>query len=126
MSRIARVRHNQILSGRLQLHSNSRQTSLKKRRLLPLSLCYGLQLSQRKKQREICAMEFRYQVIKAWSQVLIHPRETTLTSAPLRQGPRCEIHTQEKSFWCPEAAWIPPQKIFRIIWVCCTSGCRIR
>jgi len=33
-------------------------------------------------------MEFRYQVVKVWSQVLIHPRETTLTSAPLRQDLR--------------------------------------
>src|SRR6476620_9234763 len=87
VSRIARVRHNQILSGRLQLQSNSRQTSLKKRRLLPLSLCCGLKLSLRKKQKEICRTEVRYQVIKAWSQVLIHPRGITLTSAVLRLDP---------------------------------------
>jgi hypothetical protein len=27
-----------------------------------------------------------------------------LTLAPLRQGPPCKIHTQEKSFWCRELA----------------------
>src|SRR4029079_12073323 len=77
-----RPRHNQIWSGPLQLHSNSQQVSLKKRRLLPLSLCNGLQLSQRKRQKEICRTEFRYQVIKVWSPVLIPPREITSTSAP--------------------------------------------
>jgi hypothetical protein len=42
-------------------------------------------------------MEFLFPVTGVWSPVLIHPREITLTSAPLRQDPRCEIHTQEKS-----------------------------
>ena len=49
-------------------------------------------------------MEFQYQVIKAWSPVRIHPREITLTSAPLRQDLRSEIRSQEKSFWCRELA----------------------
>ena len=31
-------------------------------------------------------MESRYQVIKVWSQVLIRPRETTLTSAAFAPG----------------------------------------
>ena len=75
------------LPRRRRLHSNSQQTSLKKKRLLPLSPSCALQLSLQKKQKEICRMEFRYQVIKAWSPVLIHPREITSTSAPLRQDP---------------------------------------
>ena len=48
-------------------------------------------------------MEFRYQVIKAWSPVPIHPEETTWTSAPLRQDPLSKIHTRGKSSLCREA-----------------------
>src|SRR6185436_1104277 len=80
-----RLHHNQILSRHPRPQSNNQQTST--RRSLPLSLCSGLQLSLRKKQKEICRTEFRYQVIKEWSPVLIHLREIISTSAPFRLDP---------------------------------------
>src|SRR4029453_1747587 len=61
-----RVREISILPRRRRLHSNSQQTSLKKRSFLPLSLCCGLQLFLWKKQEKICRMEFLFPARKVW------------------------------------------------------------
>ena len=45
-------------------------------------------------------MEFRYQVIKEWSQVLIHLREITSTSVLCARICGERSITQGKFFWC--------------------------
>ena len=87
-------------------HPQSHNQHARPKRKSLLGLCGVFQPRIWKKQKLVCPMEFRSRAGKAWSQVLICRKRTSISMSPvLRPGQSRKIHTQESFFWFRKPLW---------------------